>query len=287
MVGGTTTAVSFRHVDTRAMAAWTTKHTLAMRGTVQSGRCEHVRVEGDGSDAWKLSGAVEVLRKGGVGIVPTDTLYAFACNLDDARAVEKLRQIKRIKRNKPLSILCGKFSEIDKYTLGFPAPTRPGQTDAFRAAKQVLPGPYTCILLASKNLPKECVRDADTKKGKLKKSRRTVGVRMPDDPVCKHLLQELGGPMLSSSVTRMKAPSSAEDLWEEEGEYEEYEWMVDPALMVDAFSSRGLDFVVDVGPRPKEPSTVIDLTESEPVLVRAGKGDPSSFGIVEEEKVFF
>eukprot|EP00963_Diacronema_lutheri_P005813 scaffold461_cov321-Pavlova_lutheri.AAC.31 len=268
------------------MAAWTTTRAFAMRGTDSPGNCEHVKVKGDGSDAWRLAGVGEKLRTGGVGIVPTDTLYAFACDLDNAKAVEKLRRIKKIKRNKPLSILCGKFSEIDKYTLGFPAPTRPGQADAFRAARQVLPGPYTCILPASKNLPKECVRDADAKRGRLKKPRRTVGVRMPDDPVCKHLLRDLGGPMLSSSVTRMKAPSSMEDDGEDDEEYEEYEWMVDPAHMVDAFGPRGLDFVVDVGPRPKEPSTVIDLTGSEPLLVRAGKGNPEAFGVLEAEGVF-
>eukprot|EP00803_Ostreobium_quekettii_P009755 evm.model.scf_182.2 EVM.evm.TU.scf_182.2 scf_182:30063-33589(+) len=138
-----------------------------------------VSVAPDGSDHWRLEPVVEILRSGGVGIIPTDTLPAVVCDVGDKDAVERLYAAKDLDPKKPLSILCRGFSDIGVYTLGFPVSNVPGRRDTFNLAKQVLPGAYTFILPASKKLPKQ-VLDFDSGKSK---QRRSVGVRMPDDPI--------------------------------------------------------------------------------------------------------
>ncbi|KAK6798869.1 hypothetical protein RDI58_006572 [Solanum bulbocastanum] len=230
----------------------------------------YVQVDQFGSDSWKLDPVVELLKGGAVGVIPTDTLYAIVCDLNSHSAIERLRRIKEIEPSKasciyPLSIICRSFRDIDTYTTGFPCGNAQGLTDIFRAVKRCLPGPYTFILTASKQLPKQCTRygTATSKYA----SRKNVGVRIPDDPVCQAILEKLDGPLISTSV---KSPK-------------ENEWILDPVIIADVYGPEGLDFVVDAGVRVADPSTVVDMTESAPRIIRQGKGPKQPWMIAEDD----
>ncbi|EPS70713.1 hypothetical protein M569_04046 [Genlisea aurea] len=212
----------------------------------------YVEVDPTGSDAWKLDRIVELLKQGAVGVIPTDTVYAIACDLRSYSAIERLRRIKGIEPSKPLSILCHSFKDIDKYTTGFP---RSNDVNIFRPVKRCLPGPYTFILTGSKELPKQCIRYGTTTSKKYA-SRKNVGIRMPDDPVCQKILEKMEAPLISTSV---KSP-------------EEEEWILDPVIIADVYGPEGLDFVVAAGNRVSDPSTVVDMTGSSPRILRLGKG---------------
>ncbi|KAL2608245.1 hypothetical protein R1flu_026818 [Riccia fluitans] len=219
----------------------------------------YVEVGPSGADDWKLDSVVELIKQGAVGVIPTDTVYAIVCDLKNREAVDRLYRIKNMDAKKPLSILCRSFQDIDTYTLGFPRGNSHGQTNVFRAARQCLPGPYTFILPASKEMPKQCT----TFGGSAAVScapRKSVGVRMPDDEICKALLAKLDEPLLCTSVRR---PS--DDVW-----------MLDPVIIADLYGAtdgkEGLEFVVDGGVRVADPSTVVDMTTSKPTLLRRGKG---------------
>ncbi|KAL3139512.1 hypothetical protein ABBQ38_003835 [Trebouxia sp. C0009 RCD-2024] len=222
------------------------------------GRSLFIQVEPDGSDAWRLDVVVDALKAGSVGIVPTDTYPALVCDISDKNAVEKLYAIKGLSPKKQLSILCRNLQDISTYTLGFPASNIAGQIDVFRVARQVLPGPYTFILTASKQLPKQCT---DYQSGK-SKQRKSVGVRIPDDIVLQAVLSQLDRPLLCTSAHV-----------EEQDQLE----IPEAAMFMDLYAGQGLDFVVDSGQRVAEGSTVIDMTGPEPILMRQGKGDPSLF----------
>ncbi|KAF3617901.1 putative ribonucleoside-diphosphate reductase small chain-like [Capsicum annuum] len=198
----------------------------------------YVQVDQLGSDSWKLDPVAELLKEGAVGVIPTDT---------------------------PLSIICRSFHDIDTYTTGFPRGNSQGLTDIFRAVKHCLPGPYTFILAASKQLPKQCTRygTATSKYA----SRKNVGVRIPDDSVCQAILEKLDRPLISTSV---KSPK-------------ENEWILDPVIIADVYGPEGLDFVVDAGVRVAYPSTVVDMTESAPRIIRQGKGPKQPWMIAEDD----
>ncbi|KAK9839648.1 hypothetical protein WJX81_003060 [Elliptochloris bilobata] len=217
-----------------------------------------VTVDPYGSDTWRLDPIIALLREGALGIIPTDSFPALVCDVDARQAVERLYAAKDMAPTKQLSIMCRSFADVAEYTLGFPAP-QPGRPDAFRLARQALPGPYTLILHASKRLPKQCV---DYLTGKAKQ-RRTVGVRLPGDPICQAVLAGLERPLLCSSV-HVEAGVGALELPE-------------AAVMLDMFEPRGIDFVVDAGVTVAEGSTIIDLTGRDPELLRAGKGDAGVF----------
>eukprot|EP00887_Chlorella_sp_A99_P001530 scaffold8.g1530.t1 len=221
----------------------------------------YVQVEPDGSDAWRLDPVAGLLREGGVGIIPTDSNPAFVCDLESREALQRLVEMKGIAPSKRLSILVRDWAQIAKaragggngcYTLGFPSASAPGQPDMFKLARRLLPGPYTFILLASKEMPKQVVNYGTGRS----KSRSTVGVRMPDNPLCQALLAQLDCPLLCSSAKAADAQAG----------------LLDPAQLLDIYGPRGLDFVVDAGPRVAEDSTVVDMTTGAPALVRRGKG---------------
>lgn len=221
----------------------------------RQGKHQFVQVEPDGSDAWRLDPIIKSIRDGGVGIIPTDTSPSFVCDLENKGAVQKLYELKQMSPSKKLSILCRNFQDIAKYTMGFPMSSSPGQPDMFKVARKILPGPYTLILHASKCLPKQ-VTNYDSGKSK---HRTTVGVRMPDDVICQAILSQLDRPLLCSTAKLDGADADA--------------GVPDAATFLDAFGPRGLDFVVDVGPRPAELSTVVDLSEGEPEVLRQGRGE--------------
>ncbi|XP_077250348.1 DHBP synthase RibB-like alpha/beta domain-containing protein isoform X2 [Tasmannia lanceolata] len=213
----------------------------------------YVKVDSLGADTWKLEPVIELLKNGAVGAIPTDTVYAIVCDMKSHSAIERLRRIKDIETSKPLSILCHSFRDIDTYTMGFPRGNAQGQTNMFRAVKHCLPGPYTFILAASKELPKQCTKYGATTKYA---SRKTVGVRMPDDAICQAILEKLDSPLVCTSV---KWPTQDE-------------WMIDPVIIADIYEPEGLNFVVDGGIRMADPSTVVAMTGTYPTIIRQGKG---------------
>jgi tRNA threonylcarbamoyl adenosine modification protein (Sua5/YciO/YrdC/YwlC family) len=194
-----------------------------------------------------------------VGIIPTDTLPALVCDIADKAAVQRLYELKGARPSKRLSILCRKFTDISKYTLGFPVSNVPGQPNFYKIAKQILPGPYTLVLVASKELPKQITNFVSGKS----KHRSSVGVRIPNDPICQAVLERLDRPLLCSSVKL------------EEEEDDRAGEAPDAAVLADIYGPRGLAFVVDAGPRGAEDSSVVDLTGGEPEILRQGKGDLS------------
>lgn len=217
----------------------------------------YVEVDPSGVDAWRLEPVIELLKNGAVGIIPTDTVYAFVSDVKNPMAVERIHRIKGMDTKKPLSILCHSFRDIDTYTTGLPCGNSQGHANIFRAARQCLPGPYTFVLPASKELPKQCVKSGTSRAKHV--SRKCVGVRMPNDAICQAILEKLDGPLLCSSVR------TADD-----------EWIIDPVVIADIYAAsmgqEGVDFIVDGGVRVADPSTVVDMTGSEPILLRKGKG---------------
>ncbi|PPD77795.1 hypothetical protein GOBAR_DD25276 [Gossypium barbadense] len=214
----------------------------------------YVEVDPSGTENWKLEPVIELLNQGAVGVIPTDTVYAIVCHLKSHSAIERLRRIKNIEPSKPLSILCRSLRDIDNYTTGFPRGDGQGHANIFRAVKHCLPGPYTFILTASKELPKQCVRYGTTTAKYA--ARKNVGVRMPDDAICQAILEKMDAPLISTSVK-----------WPKENE-----WMIDPVVIADIYGAEGLDFVVDGGIRVADPSTVVDMTRASPKIIRLGKG---------------
>lgn len=226
----------------------------------------YVEVDPSGEESWKLDPVVKLLKEGAVGVIPTDSVYAIVCDMNSQSAIERLRRIKSIETSKPLSILCRSFRDIDTYTMGFPRGDGQGGTNIFRAVKHCLPGPYTFILTASKELPKQCRRYGATPSKFA--HRRNVGVRIPDDAVCREILEQMDAPLLSTSV---KSP-------------EENVWLINPVGIADVYGPEGLDFVVDAGVRMADPSTVVDKTGSFPRIIRQGKGPKQPWMVADDEK---
>lgn len=230
----------------------------------KEGGLMYVEADPSGADGWKLEPVVQLLKEGAVGVIPTDTVYAIVCDLKSHSAIERLRRIKNVEPSKPLSILCRSLRDIDTYTTGFPRGDGQGHANIFRAVKHCLPGPYTFILTASKELPKKCVRyGTTTAKYSLRKH---VGVRIPNDAICQAILQKMDAPLISTSVKWLK----------------DNEWMVDPVVIADIYGPEGLDFVVDGGVRVAEPSTVVNMTGTSPKIIRQGKG-PKLYWMEEED----
>ena len=230
----------------------------------------YVTVSEDGSDDWRLDEIASLIRDGHVGIIPTDTKYALVCDLESRAGVQTLYDLKGAGASKPMSILCRGFADIDKYTQGFPDNVVPGRTQAFKIAKKCLPGPYTFVLNAGKELPKVCLMDPKSN-SKNCKARKTVGVRVSGNPITAALLSRLDRPLLSTT-----APANGPFGDEEPDELQ------DPAVMAESFGEK-LAFVVDAGVAFNPPSTVLDLSSATPTLIRRGAGDASLW--VEEDEI--
>ena len=184
--------------------------------------------------------SADILRSGGLVIYPTDTVYGIGCSVEDKNAIEKIYLIKRQRADRPFSFVCSDLTHISEYAHVSNA--------AFKIMKHLIPGPYTFILPATrmKQLPKILVS-----------KRKTVGIRVPDSKITLALVKELGHPVLSTSVTN-----------------EAGELMNDPDLIVQRFKNI-VDLIFDAGVLVSEPSTVVDLTDEEPQVVRQGAGDVS------------
>ena len=188
-------------------------------------------------EPWLLPRAVQVLRGGGVVVMPTDTVYGLTCSINQHDAINRIYKLKQMDPKKPLSILVGDMNAVGKYAKGVSTP-------AFRMLKRVLPGPYTFIFEATSEVPKIMLR-----------KRRTIGIRMPDNPIALALLAEMGEPLLSSSI---RDPDQ--------------DFVNDPEEIEKSLGSR-VEMVIDGGILTPTPSTVVDLSGPEPVLLRDGKGD--------------
>jgi tRNA threonylcarbamoyl adenosine modification protein (Sua5/YciO/YrdC/YwlC family) len=184
-----------------------------------------------------INKTVEVLKQGGVIVYPTDTVYAYGCDINDKRAIEKIYWIKRIGHNKPLSFIFSDISEISDYVRNI-------SDRAFKIMKHAFPGPYTLIFKATKLVPKVAITN-----------QKTIGVRIPNDNIAMELVRTLGRPIMSASVNSAN------------GEY-----IVEPKDLEKIYRNE-VDLVIDAGPKISEPSTVIDLTEGVPVVIREGKGE--------------
>ena len=180
----------------------------------------------------------ECLKEGGVIIYPTDTIYGLGCDINQPKAVERICKIKNIDPQKAqLSFICRDLSNLSDYT-------KPIDTPLYRMLKKYLPGPYTFILPASKQVPKI-----------LQSKKSTVGIRVPDNIICRHILEELGNPILSASLP---------------GEMvEEY---TDPEVIYENFGDK-VDFMIDGGIGSMVPSTIVDCTTSEWMIIRQGLGE--------------
>ncbi|MBI5527855.1 MAG: threonylcarbamoyl-AMP synthase [Deltaproteobacteria bacterium] len=179
---------------------------------------------------------VEDLKKGGVMAYPTDTVYGIGCDIFVKSAVERIYRIKGRDKKKPLSFICEDLKHISQYAIV--------GDNAYRIMRRLIPGPYTFILKATKLVPKVMLT-----------KRETVGIRVPASEICRTLVHELGHPIVTTSanVSNDAIISDPEEIEKKLGKL--------------------LDVVIDGGPLPQEPSTMIDLTGDAPIVVREGKGD--------------
>jgi tRNA threonylcarbamoyl adenosine modification protein (Sua5/YciO/YrdC/YwlC family) len=189
-----------------------------------------------------VHGAVEILRSGGVIVYPTDSSYAFGCQLGAKEAMERIRRIRGLDNKHNFTLVCRDLSEITTYAMI--------DNQAFRILKSLTPGPYTFIFEATKQVPRRMLHP----------KRKGIGIRVPDNAICQALLAELDEPILSASLL---LPGDEHP-------------MTDPQAMRDALD-RQVDLIIDGGAGGMEPSTVIDMTGEPYSVVRVGRGDPSQF----------
>jgi len=195
-----------------------------------------IHLDRDVPEIWTIGPAVEAVNKGELIILPTDSIYAIGCDPWNVQAVNRLYTAKGLDKSKQCSVLCGDLKQVG-------AVARAVTNDAFKFMRRHLPGAYTLILKASRDLPTQAT-------GK----RKAIGVRFPDHVVALAILEELGRPLLVTSVP----------------DWVEGEW-VDPVAIAERLAIRPA-FVLDQGPILAEASTIIDFTEEPPVVVRLGKG---------------
>lgn len=181
---------------------------------------------------------VKVLRDGGIIIYPTDTVYGLGCDINNNRALEKIAQLRGVKLEKAnFSFVCESLSNVSDYV-------KQMDTTTFKILKRSLPGPYTFILEGNNNMPS------------VFKKKKTLGLRVPDNNITRAIVRELGNPIISTSIR---------------DEDEVIEYTTDPELIFEKWENL-VDIVIDGGYGGNVPSTVIDLTQGEPLLIREGKG---------------
>ena len=191
-----------------------------------------------------LKQAAQILHGGGIAAIPTDSSYALVCHLDDKAAAENLRRIRGVDDKHHLTLLCRDLSELASYARV--------DNKQYRLLKLGTPGPFTFILEATKEVPRRVSHP----------SRRTIGLRVPEHAVTQALLELLGQPLLATTLI---APGETEP-------------MNEPHAIRDRFQKL-VQAVVDAGACAMQPTTVIDLTDSAPVLIRQGRGDARVLGL--------
>lgn len=183
---------------------------------------------------------VKILAQGGIIAYPTDTFYGIGCDIMNKKAISRIYQLRQRVKTKPFSFICSDLKNISHYAKV--------SNYAYKTMRRLLPGPYTFILEGSREVPKMMLT-----------KRKTAGIRVPDHAICIKLVEALGHPILSTSA------KSAENVD-----------FFDPSLIHDYFGSR-IDVVIDGGPVPGQPSSVIAMIDDRPRIIREGLGDVSSF----------
>ncbi len=197
-----------------------------------------IRIYDENPNMKKVDEAVAILRKGGVIIYPTDTVYGLGCDITKVKALEKVARIKQVKLEKAnFSFICYDLSNLSEYI-------RQIETPIYKILKRALPGPYTFILSGNNKLPKAF------------KNKKTVGIRVPDNNIIRAIVKELGNPIVSTSI---------------HDEDDVIEYTTDPELIFEKWRDK-VDLVIDGGYGGNVASTIIDLSENEISVIREGKG---------------
>jgi tRNA threonylcarbamoyl adenosine modification protein (Sua5/YciO/YrdC/YwlC family) len=198
-----------------------------------------LRIHQDNPNPKEVREAVSILNKDGVIVIPTDTVYSFACVLGSSKGFDRIARLKKLRPNKAhFSLLCADLSDLSQYT-------RPVPNEIFKLMKRALPGPFTFILQAGGNVPKL-----------YRSTKKTIGIRVPDNSVALAIINELGKPLVVSSV---------------HDEDDVLEYTTDPEL-IDERHGHAIDAVVNGGFGELYASTVIDCTSGVPEVIREGKG---------------
>jgi tRNA threonylcarbamoyl adenosine modification protein (Sua5/YciO/YrdC/YwlC family) len=187
-----------------------------------------------------ITKVVDILKKGGIIAYPTDTYYGIGCDIMNKKAIDDFYQLRQRNRNKPFSFICSGLKNISDYAKV--------SNYAYKTMKRLLPGPYTFVLEGSKLVPKIMLT-----------KRKTAGIRMPDHPICLELVEKLENPIITTSAAMPDGTN-----------------FFDPSLIHDFFHPR-IDVVIDGGPVPGHPSSVISLINDMPEVIRKGRGDITVF----------
>ena len=202
-----------------------------------------IRIHQDEPDLEKVREVVSILKKDGVVVCPTDTVYSFACVLGSSKGFDRIARLKGLRPNKAhFSILCSDLSDMSKYS-------RPVPNEIFKLMKRALPGPFTFILQSGGNVPKL-----------YRSSKKTIGIRIPDNTVVQSILKEIGKPLVVSSV---------------HDDDEILEYTTDPEL-IEERNGHAVDAVVHGGFGELYASTIIDCSKGIPDIIRKGRGDINS-----------
>jgi tRNA threonylcarbamoyl adenosine modification protein (Sua5/YciO/YrdC/YwlC family) len=184
---------------------------------------------------------VQAIRQGGLIAYPTDSSYAFGCHIGDKRAMDRIRRIRQTDKNHNFTLVCSDLSEISLYA----------RVDnwSYRMIKSMTPGPFTFVLQATREVPKRLQNP----------KRRTIGLRVPDHPVVHAMLESLGEPIMSSTLSLPGDDTPLTD-----------------SLEIEERIGREIDVIIDAGPTGIEPTTVIDLSHGAVEILRKGRGDISA-----------
>lgn len=203
---------------------------------------QYIQIHPDNPQRRLIQQAVEVIHDGGVIVYPTDSSYGLGCHLGDKTAMERIRRIRQSDKNHNFTLVCRDLGEISTYA----------RVDniQYRLLKSATPGPFTFILRATQEVPRRLQHP----------KRKTIGVRVPDNAIVQALLDELREPLMSATLIM---PGDEQPL-------------NDPDEILDRLGKK-VDLIIDGGPCPAEPSTVLDMAEGPPILLRQGRGDASPY----------
>jgi len=203
-----------------------------------------IKIYPDNPNEKVIQQVVDVLKRGGIIIYPTDTVYGMGCDITNSKAIEKICKIRGIKPEKAnFSFICYDLSHISDFT-------RQIDNETFRVIKKALPGPFTFIFNANKNVPKL-----------LSSNKKTVGIRVPNNNIARAIVKTLGNPIISTSI---------------HDDDEIIEYSTDPELIYEKYEDI-VDLVIDGGYGDNDPSTIVDCSEGEFEIIRQGKGDLDQF----------
>ncbi len=204
---------------------------------------DFIRIYEENPNPKEIEKVVSVLKRGGLIIYPTDTVYGLGCDITNIKALERIAKIKGVKLEKAnFSFICHDLSNLSDYAKQI-------DTSTFKILKRALPGPYTFVLAGAKTLPNPF------------KKKKTVGIRVPDNNIAIEIVKQLGNPIISTSI---------------HDDDEVLEYTTDPELILEKWDNL-VDLVIDGGYGGNEGSTIIDLSDGDPVVLREGKGSLEIF----------